>query len=445
MNSIKVLSFLLVVGLSQSAPQISQQGVVTQVLGQLQPEIQRILESTLGGRRQTIGIGRGTVGTASTSNFGQGATRFTQGSTSNFGQTATGFAQGSTSNFGQGATRFSQGSTANQGSSGLSASQLTSSVVSSLQPSIATAVAQALQGRQRPVAPTSNVAALTTEEEERINAAQSANAQYEFGYKVGDDDKQTYIAHEESRNGENVEGKYNYVDPTGSLVTVNYQAGPMGYTENREVQEGAVQIDARNIPQPWTGPLAGVSSSSSGSTASSGSASSSLSQSDLIAQILRAIQPQITTAVQSAIGSSSATSTSSFNQGSFGSQSTSSSQSDLIAQILRTIQPQISTAVQSAIGSRSSGSTSSFNANRSSGNIRTGSTRGSNSQTNLVSTILGQLQPQISGAVQSALAGSRRTAVRRPVAPVPAPSSGVNDLFGGSGVRIQTPEFNIEY
>ena len=440
-------------GLSQSAPQINQQGLVTQVIGQLQPAIQRILASTLSGGRQTIGIGRGTTGTSSTSNFGQGATRVTQGSTFN------------------------------QGSSGLSASQLTSSVVSSLQPSIAAAVAQALQGRQRAVSSTSNVAALTPEEEARINAAQvifknknysitfnvlfqSANAQYEFGYKVGDDDKQVYIAHEETRNGENVEGKYNYVDPTGSLVTVTYQAGPMGYTETREVQEGAVQIEARNIPEPWTGPLAVEDSSSaassgsvssSGSASSSGSSSSSLSQSDLIAQILRAIQPQITTAVQSAIRSSSATSTGSFNQGSFGSQSSSgsssssgsasssSSQSDLIAQILRTIQPQINTAVQSAIGSRSSGSTNSFNANRSSGNIQSGSSRGSNSQTNLVSTILGQLQPQISGAVQSALAGSRLAPVRRPVVAVPTPSSGVNDLFGGAGVRIQTPDFNIEY
>merc|ERR1711892_273983 len=111
------------------------------------------------------------------------------------------------------------------------------------------------------------------------------------------------ISHKEARDGENVEGTYNYVDPTGSLVTVNYQAGPMGYTETREVQDGAVQIEQRNIPQPWTGPLAGVSSSSS---AASGTKSSGLSQSDLIAQILRAIQPQISSAVQSAVGSRTA-------------------------------------------------------------------------------------------------------------------------------------------
>jgi len=369
MNSMKVLSFLLVVGLSQSAPQISQQGLVGQVLGQLQPTIQRIVASSLGSR-----------GSAGSSGFSQRTPAFSQGS--NFGSSA-----------------FSQGSGFNQGSSsssGLSASQLTSSVVSSLQPAIAAAVADALRSRNaRPT--TSSVSALSPEEEASINARQSANAQYNYEYKVGDDDKQNYISHKEARNGENVEGMYNYVDPTGSLVTVNYQAGPEGYTETREVQEGAVQIDARNIPEPWTGPLAGVSSSSSGASSSS---SSGVSQSDLIAQILRAVQPQI------------------------------------------------SRAVQSAVGSRTSGASSSFSAGGasrlSSANLQSASRRGFNSEANIISSVIGALQPQISGAVQSAL-GRARPAPRRPAAPRPAPASGVNNLFGGSGVRIQTPEFNIQY
>eukprot|EP00091_Calanus_sinicus_P025204 TRINITY_DN9482_c0_g1_i6.p1 TRINITY_DN9482_c0_g1~~TRINITY_DN9482_c0_g1_i6.p1 ORF type:complete len:372 (-),score=108.42 TRINITY_DN9482_c0_g1_i6:14-1129(-) len=371
MNSMKVVNFLLVVGLSQSAPQINQQRVVGQVIGQLQPAIQRMVASTLGASRQTSGFGSGSVGT----------TGFSQGN--GFGQAATGFSQGSS---------FNQGSSA---SSGLSASQLTSSVVTSLQPAIASAVAEALRSTQS--RPSTSVSALSPEEEERINAQQSANAQYNYEYKVGDDDKQTYISHKEARNGENVEGSYNYIDATGALVTVDYQAGPMGYTETREVQEGAVQIDQRNIPQPWSGPLAGVSSTSSASSGSSASLSSSLSQSELIAQILRAIQPQI------------------------------------------------SSAVQSAVGSRNRASTSSFNAGGSSSNLQTASRRGFNSEANLISSVIGALQPQISGAVQSAISRSRPAQVRGPVALRPAPSSGVNDVFGGSGVRIQTPEFNIQY
>merc|ERR1712128_415709 len=188
---------------SQSAPQIGQQGVVGQVIGQLQPTIARLVASTLGGGRQSSGFGSGSTG----------------------------------SSFGQGASGFSQGGSLNRGSSvssGLSATQLTSSVVSSLQPSIAAAVAEALRATQS--RPSTGVSALSAEEEERINKQQSANARYNYEYKVGDDDKQTYISHKEARDGENVEGTYNYVDPTGSLVTVNYQAGPMGYTETREVQ-----------------------------------------------------------------------------------------------------------------------------------------------------------------------------------------------------------------
>merc|ERR1739838_650364 len=319
-----------------------------------------------------------------------------------------------TSSFGQGATGFSQGSRFGQGSTGtasLSASQLTSNVVTSLQPAIAAAVAQALRSSQsRPALSGTSVSALTPEEEARINAQQSANAQYQFGYKVGDDDTQTYLAHEESRDGENVQGSYNYVDPTGSLVTVNYEAGPMGYTENREVQEGAVQFDARNIPEPWTGPLAGVSSTSAassgvgngGSSFGASAGGASLSQSDLIAQILRAIQPQINSAVQSAIGSRTTASSVSFGVGT-GSASFGASTGG------------------SSFGVGTSG-------------------RGSNSQSNLISTIIGSLQPQISGAVQSALSRSRSAQqVRRPVASRPSTASGVSDLFGGSGVRIQTP------
>merc|ERR1712128_279843 len=272
---------------------------------------------------------------------------------------------GRTTNVGQGATRAVQPNVFNRRvpapSSGLTASRLTSNVVTSLQPAISAAVAQALRGSQsRPAATGSSgrgALTLSPEEEARINAQQSANAQYQFGYKVGNEETQTYMAHEETRNGVNVEGKYNYVDPTGSLVTVTYQAGPGGYTETREVEEGVVQM--RNIPGAWTGPLAGVSSPTSPTSGSSSSAPSRLSQSDLIAQILSAIQPQISSAVQTAVG-------------------------------------------QWNSASAFAGAASRF----SSRNSTTNSQQGLNSQSNLLSTIISSLQPQISGAVQSALSRS---------------------------------------
>merc|ERR1712066_64435 len=71
------------------------------------------------------------------------------------------------------------------------------------------------------------------------------NPQYNFQYKVADDDQQTYIAMDEERAGDTVTGTYSYVDPLGSLIVVTYTAGPMGYQETREVQEGFVTIRAR--------------------------------------------------------------------------------------------------------------------------------------------------------------------------------------------------------
>merc|ERR1711892_911825 len=325
MISLQVLGCLLVVGLSQSAP---QQDVIRQVLSQLTPVISQTVGSVLGRRQGNVGAGRST-------NLGQGATRAVQPNV---------FARRVPSS-----------------SSGLTASRLTSNVVTSLQPAISAAVAQALRGSQsRPAATGSSgrgALTLSPEEEARINAQQSANTQYQFGYKVGNEDTQTYMAHEETRNGVNVEGKYNYVDPTGSLVTVTYQAGPGGYTETREVEEGVVQM--RNIPGAWTGPLAGVSSPTSPTSGSSSSAPSRLSQSDLIAQILSAIQPQISSAVQTVVG-------------------------------------------QRNSASASAGAASRFSLR----NSQTASRQGLNSQSNLISTIISALQPQISGAVQSAISRS---------------------------------------
>merc|ERR1711976_349388 len=150
---------------------------------------------------------------------------------------------------------------------------------------------------------------LTEQEELEYNRKLSANAAYEYGYKVADEEAQTYMAHEETRDGANVQGKYNYVDSTGALVTVTYQADENGYTESRDVQEGAVQM--RNIPGPWTGPLAGVDNvaTTAAKTVSAPRpaprpAAPALDQSALIRLILQQLQPQISSAVQTAVSSS---------------------------------------------------------------------------------------------------------------------------------------------
>ena len=144
----------------------------------------------------------------------------------------------------------------------ISTSSVVSTVTAQLQPLISEAVARALAS-SRSVSSntgftTTNVvgSGLTAEEELEYNRKLSANAQYEYGYKVADNEAQTYMSHDESRDGANVQGQYSYVDSTGALVTVTYTAGPDGYQEERDVQKGAVQM--RNIPGPWSGPFAGV-------------------------------------------------------------------------------------------------------------------------------------------------------------------------------------------
>merc|ERR1712012_1014237 len=173
-------------------------------------------------------------------------------------------------------------------------------VTTQLQPLISDAVARALAGLNAVSASSSRFGAsssgfgssssfglssgaavargsgLSEEEELEYNRKLSVNAAYEYGYKVANDESQTYMAHEETR----------------------------------DVQEGAVEM--RNIPGPWTGPLAGVDNTGVTSvkttttqvTAPVAPARPAVDQSALIRLILNQLQPQISSAVQTAISSS---------------------------------------------------------------------------------------------------------------------------------------------
>lgn len=134
-----------------------------------------------------------------------------------------------------------------------------------------------------------------------------ANPQYTYAYQVANDEKQTYITQEESRDGENVQGTYSFVDANGSLVTVKYTANDVdGYNETREVQENFVTIKALPVakvapaykpaprpaprPQPPVRQVTSVASSSN---------------SDLISRIISQLTPYIKTTVTDALGSNS--------------------------------------------------------------------------------------------------------------------------------------------
>merc|ERR1711934_1296594 len=174
--------------------------------------------------------------------------------------------------------------------------EVVTNVVSALTPSIAAAVEQALaaQAAARVEAErrAAEAEAARLEAERRAAAeaaaaaaaaASSSNSQvkYNFEYKVAEDEDQVYITQNEARDGDELQGTYSFVDPRGALVTVNYEAGPMGYSEIREEKLGFVEIrskPARVAPAP-----------------------PKVDQGTLIQRILAILQPQIGSAVSSAL------------------------------------------------------------------------------------------------------------------------------------------------
>merc|ERR1711962_1090691 len=407
MTSPKLLLSMMVVATSLAAPQINERQVVGDVLAQLQPAISRAIGSLNVGGSSSFGQG------GSSSGFRGGAQSFGAGSSGGFSSAPV--IQRSTPS--QSSRGFSSGGSFS-GAGGSNPSSITATVVSQLQPSIAAAVAQALRASQRPSV---GLGGSRGGQEEYADGP----ASYQYGYKVADDEAQTYMAHEETRDGDQVQGKYNYVDATGALVTVNYQASPeTGYTEQREVQKNAVQM--RNIPGAWTGPLAGVDDVQGAGGAGGARQSSGLSQSDLIARILAQIQPQITGAVQSAIGA---------NRGSSGGFSSGGS-SQRPASVGFTSQP--ATIIRTPVATTRSGGFGGFSGN-----------------SGLVSSIVSSLQPRISSAVNSAISsrgssrrGSSRGSFSRGAQQVSGGGNSLGGLFGTPGqtsVSLQTPEFSVQY
>merc|ERR1712032_1676255 len=171
------------------------------------------------------------------------------------------------------------------------------------------AAAEAEAARQQQIAAANAAAAAAAAEKNSFDSQVSADLGpyvdpvYNFEYKVADDEENTYISRNEERNGNELSGSYSFIDATGALVTVDYTAGVNGYAETRTKEAGKVTMKA--VPA-WDGPLAGVDDipEASGAVAVAkgcSSSSSSRSQSDLIAQILAALTPQINSAVAAAL------------------------------------------------------------------------------------------------------------------------------------------------
>merc|ERR1712088_314608 len=105
--------------------------------------------------------------------------------------------------------------------------EVVTNVVSALTPSIAAAVEQALAAHAAAPASKANKADTLAEP-----------AKYNYEYKVAEDEAQVNITQNEARDGDDLTGTYSFVDPRGALITVNYEAGPEGYSETREEKLG---------------------------------------------------------------------------------------------------------------------------------------------------------------------------------------------------------------
>merc|ERR1711963_1256532 len=177
--------------------------------------------------------------------------------------------------------------------SSISQDQVVSDVVTALQPSVSSsAYSDNNSGYSSGVSSTGGAAGVAAEP-----------AQYNYEYKVADEVAQNYISKSEARDGDNLKGQYSYVDPNGDLITVNYVAGPMGFSAVTDKQEGFVTIKAQTKGSFTNSRYAG--SEERGSSGVRQSSSSSVDQSALIAQIIASLQPQISSAVQTAVASSS--------------------------------------------------------------------------------------------------------------------------------------------
>jgi len=291
MVATKVLISLCVVGLASAAPQlgvpvqrsgVSEQGIVTNVVSALQPSIAAAVADAL----RSISL------TSTSSN-----TAFSTGSNAGYDSSrGSAFSAGSTSNTGFASTRgsgFSSGSSSSAASRG------------------------------------SQVAA--------VKEAPTARPNYAYEFKVADDDELTYITHNEARDGDDVTGVYSYVDPTGALVTVNYQAGAMGYSQTLEKQDGAVDVSTRKASTKKA--VAKQTSSATGAVGSTFGSSNSGS----------AFGSSNSRTISSSSSASNRGSASTFGSNSSFGSSSSLDESALISQIIAALQPQISSAVNGAI------------------------------------------------------------------------------------------------
>jgi len=410
MVATKVLISLCVYGLTAAAPQLgqnlNQEVIVNDVVTALQPSIAEAVANALRGLSTTVtsfnsagASGAGFSGSSSSANSGFSSTGFSSNSGSSTGFSGnSGSSSGFSSNSGFAAGGSSSGSVGVGGGAAVEVED-----------------------------------ALTRPE-------------YNFQFNVADDESQTYITQQENRDGDAVTGTYSYVDPSGALVTVNYEAGPMGYAQTVEKKEGFVTISESNKAKINNAQVAsnggsavtgnGFSGGNSFRPSSQGGqvstvTSSAIDESALIAQIMAVLQPQISSAVNSAVSQQQSTTTTFGNSFRGNSAQTGNSFQGNSANRVQSAQ---TVAGNSFRGSSATRGQSAFQRGQ---QVATVNVNSANSESALIAQILAVLQPQISSAVNTAVRQQQSTTTSR-VQSAQTGFSSANRQTGFSSANRQT-------
>merc|ERR1712072_513596 len=223
-------------------------------------------------------------------------------------------------------------------------------------------------------------------------AEPSARPVYNFEYMVADNEAQTYISQSEARDGDSLTGTYSYVNPVGSLITVEYQAGPEGYTQTSSEQAGFVQIRAKQD-----------NGAAEAARLAAEQRARAQAEQRARAEAARIAAEQRARAEAARIAA----------------EQRAAAEAARIAAEQRAAEEAARLAAEQAAAQQA-----------------------------LISRIISSIQPQIGSAVQSAISSSQTVVAPAPVARViPVAATGdVSTTFGnGFSVKIDTPEFNIEY
>merc|ERR1711970_816099 len=238
-------------------------------------------------------------------------------------------------------------------------------------------------------------------------AEPSARPVYNFEYKVADNEAQTYISQSEARDGDSLTGTYSYVNPVGSLVTVEYQAGPEGYTQTSSEQAGFVQIRAKQDNGAAAAEAARLAAEQRARAEAEQRARAEAAR---IAAEQRARAEAARIAAEQRAAAEAAR---------IAAEQRAAEEAARIAAEQRAAEEAARLAAEQAAAQQA-----------------------------LISRIISSIQPQIGSAVQSAISSSQTVVAPAPVARViPVAATGdVSTTFGnGFSVKIDTPEFNIEY